>query len=449
MDRLSHLLQQQLVAMPTVRRYHVAFSGGADSAALLGALAALRERDALPGGAELQAIHVDHRLHPDAPAWADHCRQVAERLGVTLRVVVVDAVAAPGESPEAAARRARYRALSEGLGPDEAVLTAHHRDDQAETLLLQLLRGSGPRGLAAMAPVAPLGDGWLLRPLLGVERSALQGWLQAHHTAWLDDPSNADPRFDRNYLRHHVLPALQQRWPAATKTLERAAAHQAEAAELLDDLAAGDLAQAGVEAGAPLPQTVVLALPPARQRNLLRFWLRSCGLRPPGQARLQTLLTQIACSGDTAAPALHWPGGEVRCYRGRLYAGPPLPQPPAPGLSLPWDGVSPLPLPDGRRLIAEPTATGGLDPRHLRGGALTLRFRGGGEQLCPAGHRHRRPLKKLLAEAGVPPWQRPFVPLLYVGDALAAVAGHWVAAPFAARGEGIAIRAAKSRPDGI
>ncbi len=178
------------------------------------------------------ALYVDHGLQAAATAWGEHCAHVCRALNVPFRVLRIDARPAPGESPEAAARRARYAALAAELSPDSALLTAHHRDDQAETLLLQLLRGAGPHGLAAMPAVSRLGQGWLLRPLLNVDRAELLAYARAHDLQWIEDASNQDTGFDRNYLRHRVLPLLRERWPAMNRTLARSARRCAETASL-------------------------------------------------------------------------------------------------------------------------------------------------------------------------------------------------------------------------
>src|SRR5580704_2983267 len=227
----------------------VAFSGGADSTALLAALVPLREPRL-----RVRAVHVDHQLHPDSKLWSAHCRRVARDLGVPLRVRRVDAVARGGASPEAAARAARYAALATGLAAGEALLTAHHADDQLETVLLQLLRGAGVTGLAAMPALAPFAAGQLARPLLGIQGRALRAFVQRAGLPWLEDPSNQSEDFDRNYLRARVLPALVARWPAAAATVARGARHAAEAQWLLDELACADCGPA--EAGSALSAAV-------------------------------------------------------------------------------------------------------------------------------------------------------------------------------------------------
>ena len=224
----DHLLQQ-LHRHGIPPSYQVAFSGGLDSLVLLHALCALRGRLA----AGVAAVHVHHGLHSDADEWDAHCQQVCDELGVAYTLLRVDGRPATGESPEAAARDARYRALAEWLPAGHCLLTAQHQDDQAETLLLQLLRGSGVSGLAAMPVMTGLGAGHHLRPLLEMTRPALHHYATAHALRWIEDPSNQSSAYDRKYLRHQVLPRLRERWPAVSSSLSRSAAHCAEASALL------------------------------------------------------------------------------------------------------------------------------------------------------------------------------------------------------------------------
>ncbi|HSP01681.1 MAG TPA: tRNA lysidine(34) synthetase TilS, partial [Thioalkalivibrio sp.] len=257
-----------LQTLPPASRLVVAFSGGLDSHVLLHALAALCGE----GFYELHAIHIHHGLNSQADAWADHCARVCRDLDVGLEVIAVNARAARGESPEAAARAARYQALASCMKEGDGLLTAHHRRDQAETLLLQLLRGAGSAGLAAMPRWQPLGSGWHGRPLLDVSREAIEDYARERDLHWIEDNSNLDARFDRNLLRQQVMPLLRARWQGVDETLARAAAHQAEGLGLLGDLARQDLEQIRGELPGTLSVSELTGLRPARIRNVLRFW---------------------------------------------------------------------------------------------------------------------------------------------------------------------------------
>lgn len=425
-------LLQALAVAPAARAYSVAFSGGLDSYVLLHAMSALR--GAL-NGAELRAVHIHHGLHADADDWVRLCQQRCAALSVPLRVLRVDADALPGQSPEAAAREARYRALASLMSAGDVLLTAHHRDDQAETLLLQLLRGCGPRGLAAMPVVAPFAAGTHIRPLLDVPRNDLLEYAQAGGLQWVEDSSNADVRFDRNFVRAEILPRLRSRWPAVADTLSRSARHCAEAAELLESLAVQDLRTLGGTAPACLPVGALCAWPPPRRRNVLRHWLQVLRLPLPSSAQLERIMLDVLTAQADANPCVHWPGAEVRRYRGHVYAMRPLP-PVAKCAVIHWDVREPL---CGSELM------GCLRMRSVRGrgvtadlcaaGRVTVRFRQGGEACRPSGRHETHTLKKLLQEHGVPPWQRERLPLIYLDDQLAAVADLWVCEPFAAEGD--------------
>lgn len=419
-------LLRRLQALPDTARYAVAYSGGLDSHVLLHALHALGP--AL--GAELRALHIDHGLHSRSGDWARHCEAIGRLLGLSVQRIDVAAAPAPGESPEAAAREARYAALRQQLREGEILLTAHHLDDQAETLLLQLLRGAGPAGLAAMPNCQPFGAGHLARPLLGFTREALREYADAQALVWIEDPSNAEREYDRNFLRHAVLPHLAARWPAFAATLGRAAGHQADAAELLEEMGALDLRHAATGERA-LAISALRTLSTARQRNLLRHWIRGQRLRVPDTRQLEAIRLEVAGARPDAQPRVVWPGGEVRRYRDALYA---LADAPPEGLSgvYTWaDPARPLDIPALGRLQLAPAAAG-LCAEALAGAPLTVRFRQGGERCRVPGRGGSRSLKGLLQEWGVPPWRRGRIPLLYIGDELAAVVGHCLCEPFVA-----------------
>lgn len=406
----------------------VALSGGRDSVALLDVLCLV----APARGHRLSALHVHHGLSPCADEWQRHCVALCAGRGVPLAVRAVAVPRAPQTSLEAEARRLRYAALA-----DAAVATgvrfvalAHHRDDQAETLLLQLLRGAGPHGLAGM-PAAHAGARGVtfVRPLLGVARAAIDEHVRAAQLAWIDDESNARHRHRRNAVRHVVMPALAQVFPQPSLTLARAARHQADAARLADDLAELDAAEAlDANAGhaATLGQAALAALPPHRARNLLRWFLRRRGLPAPSTARLAEMLRQLAGARTDAGVTLAHAGVEVGVHRGRIAVHPPAP----PAFDVLWCGEDELALPHGRVTFRR-AAGEGIAQARLTARALRVRPRIGGERLELAG-RPRRALSAILQEAGLPPWERRALPLVHCGEALAAVPGIGVDAAFAA-----------------
>lgn len=406
----------------------VAFSGGIDSTVLLAALAELKA-GGHPG--QLRAVHINHQLHPDASLWERRSLERAAVLGVPAKAERVDVTGAAASGVESAARTARYAALRRILLPGEILLTAHHADDQLETLLLALMRGSGIRGLAGMPRSVEWGGGWHQRPLLDFTRSDLAAWGQALGLAWSEDPSNTQDRYSRSYLRQAVTPLLAQRWPAAAHVATRAAGHLAEASSLLDELALLDLKAARL--ADCLKVDSLAGLGTARRRNLLRYWLRDRGLSLPSTAKLRALEHDVLAARPDARVCVTWEGAEVRRHRNLLYAFEPLP-PVVAQTGLAWDWRQPLVLPAAAGELRMVTASrGGLAPSRLPG-VLHMATRTGGERLTltPASASPARPLKKLLQEARVLPWWRDRLPLLMSDDQLVAVADLWIAQAFAA-----------------
>ncbi|MBN1379425.1 MAG: tRNA lysidine(34) synthetase TilS, partial [Gammaproteobacteria bacterium] len=279
MNELHDRLTSFLTRLPPVSGYCLAFSGGLDSSVLLDVLCQSAAKN------RLRAVHINHSLQIEAGDWARHCQQRCQKYSVPMQVITVDARAAAGESPEAAARQARYRALQENLQADECLLTAQHQNDQAETVLLQLLRGAGPAGLAAMPELTRFAHGWLARPWLECSRDDIRQYAEQHSLPWVEDGSNAALDYDRNYLRARVMPVLLERWPGAGKTLARSANLQAQMSEILDQLGAEDVqhAQCPQNPGTLLVDRLA-GLTTVRLRNALRTWLYQHGLTTPSAA---------------------------------------------------------------------------------------------------------------------------------------------------------------------
>ena len=420
-ERLAEHLAETLSALRPFADCWVAYSGGLDSTVLLHAAAVVRE--SMPGA--LRAVHVDHGLHPDASLWSAHCRRSCDALGVPLTLRCLHLAPPSGTSLEAMAREARYRAFEALLGPGDLLLTAHNQDDQAETLLLALLRRSGVHGLAGMPRAAGFGPGRLVRPFLEVPRVALAEYARARRLSWVDDPSNDVVRMDRNYLRHRVIPILRTRWPAVSETLARSAGHCAEAAQLADGLAADLLANcAGAHPGT-LDIPTLSELDRVRRKAVLRLWLRRRGFSLPDTRHLARILDEVLPAGSDADPMVAWSGCEVRRYRRDLFALTPLPGIPI-GLRMRWapEGIGAvLDLPHGLGRLRWPDSAGAPECARSTVGALTVRFGSTGQFCRPGAAAHRRPLKKLFQEAGVPRWLRPYVPLVFAGETLIAVAG--------------------------
>lgn len=423
----------RLLALLHDRHVLVGFSGGLDSTVLLHACAAARDRLA-----SLRAIHIDHGLHPDAGAWAAHCRARCAELEIDLLTVPVQ-VLPDGRGIEAAARQARMAAFAANLDEGEVLALAQHRDDQVETVLLRLLRGSGADGMAAMRIERRFGRGLLVRPLLDVPRAALVAYAAQAGLHWIEDPSNLDTRFDRNHLRHAILPALRARWPQADAALATSARLAAEDAALLAEEATRQLEMLR------LPGCSALSLPGLRhlsagwRARVIRQWLADAGLPTP-PARLHARIdTQLLPARLDAVAELRWPGAVLRCWRGGLYVE-------ASSASIAnstihrqqdWDGAQQLRLPDGSTLGFEPEPARDRPTRAavpaqaavLRAalardfGSFVVGARRGGERMRLPGRSHRHQLKHLLQSAALPPWRRDALPLLFAADGELLAAG--------------------------
>jgi tRNA(Ile)-lysidine synthase len=412
----------------TAVRVAVALSGGRDSIVLLDALATLAADLHLA----LTAIHVHHGLSPNADAWAAFCDKACASRGVPLAVRRVDVKRAGGESPEAAARAVRYAVFA--AADAHIVALGHHADDQAETVLLQLLRGAGPQGLAAMPLLRRSAFGpSLLRPFLPLPRATILAYAGARGLEFVDDESNADIGIKRNFLREEIVPRLATAFAGYPTTLVRAAAHQAESAQLLDALAILDAEGAldrNREAGPALDRKALAASAardPNRARNLLRWFVRQYGLPAPSAARLAEMLDQLVHAAPDARIRLAHAKMELGIHRGRILVhAPPL----APYV-VRWQGEAELELPHGTLEFA-PQAGAGIAQSAMASATVTIRPRSGGERLRLWRGGPSRSLKNLLHDAGMPPWQRDSLPLVFCGDALAAVPGIGVDAAFQA-----------------
>lgn len=414
----THQLFEQITHfLAPNRRYLVAFSGGLDSSVLLHLLVTLREQqpDIL-----LRAVHVHHGLSRFADSWVTHCQQQCASWQIPLLVRYVQLETRLG-GLEAAARTARYAVFSEVLHTDETLLTAHHLDDQCETFLLALKRGSGPAGLAGMAAQTLWENHPLCRPLLGVSRQQLTDYAQQHQLSWIDDDSNQDTRFDRNFLRLNVLPLLNQRWPHFAQATARSASLCAEQEQLLDELLAEQLAQL-VDQSNSLFINELQALSPARRHALLRRWIALFDAAMPSRDALHRLWHEVALSKEDAEPQLLLADHQIRRFQQRLYLLPRMSD--LRNQQLPWSCHVPLTLPDGLGILlageGEHVVRAPLEHEKV-----TVRFTAQG-RVRIIGRTGSRPIKKVWQELGVPPWQRERTPLLYYNEQLIAAIGLFI-----------------------
>lgn len=362
---------------------------------------------------DVVAVHVDHALHPDSQAWAERTQAACVAIGLPCAVTRVEVCANAGESLEEAARRARYDALRESMREGDILATAHHRDDQAETVLLRLMRGAGVSGLAAIRPVRAFGPGRLVRPLLELSRADVRTWARAHIDEWVEDPDNENPARERNYLRHRIMPLLTARWPAAGEMIARSADWCRAADEALEQLRT-PLLEATTDGRRGLDIASLDALERDAARWVLRRAILNAGLPPPPETAVVRVLEEMMPARADAAPKVSWRGGEIRRYRRALYCMAPLPAPPAAEALIPWSTGEPLQLPQG---LGQLSLEGPHQPL-----TLAIGWPVGGETIRLPNRPTRR-LKKLFQERGVPPWVRRRTPLIYRDDLLWSVGG--------------------------
>lgn len=437
-------IEQTLAARPGSafpERLVIGFSGGLDSTVLLHLARHWQQQHPAVG---LLALHVNHQLQSHADTWQQQCETLCRQWQIPFQADIVQ-VDRSNASLEQSARDARYSAFQRHTRPGDLLLLAHHRDDQVETLLQRLLRGSGPLGLGGMGAVSRQSGLTVARPLLEFDRAELEQYARQQNLSWIEDPSNTDSQFERNFLRHDALPLLRSRWPQLNQTLSRSARLSRESAALLDELAQLDLGEPVADRGLPVSQLQRLSEP--RARNLIRYWLRQQGASLPSEVQLQRVLDEMIPAPADAQPEILWGGQALRRYRQVLYCVPvlpPAPQQPLPvsldtlvaltAIATPTPHVTQAPTTHeltipGRltRLSGQGTA---FSRAALQAGSLTLRFRQGGEQVKPAG-RHTRSLKQWLQDHAVPPWWRDHWPILCIDEEIAGLPGLFVCAGFA------------------
>lgn len=399
--------------------YLVAYSGGLDSRCLLeqlvrGDLAWLADKPE-----NIVAIHVHHGLSENADAWQAHCREVCESLGLRFIAESVSLQNTPGQSLEAEARRLRYQAFAKHMQSNDVLVTAHHSDDQAETFLLQTLRGAGVRGLAAMPVLKSFASGQHWRPLLHTSRQELLAYAQQNKLDWIEDESNHDMRFSRNYLRHQVMPALKAHWPAMADSVNQAAAHCAEAEDLLNELAVLDLQTCQLTSDS-LSIEALSSLIQSRQKNLIRYWLRQQGTKVPSPKILTRVFDELIDARQDADPIIDLGETQLRRFQNTLYYY-------QPGVTITptgnWDPLQPWGLTPTLQLEFVESKTG--LPGDVLNHELTIKTREEGMQVKLYGQSQHKILKKLFQEWKVPTWQRAQLPLIFAREFLVAAPPYY------------------------
>ena len=410
------------------RRYVVALSGGVDSMVLLHSM------KQLPLSQPIIALHINHQLSPNANIWQQHCQQVCDALRIPFFSRTVNVVL-NGSGLEDAARTARYSEFHEFLEAGDCLLSAHHQNDQAETFLLRMVRGSGPRGLSGMPLTRQLGEGYIFRPLLNFSRVSIEDYARQHDLCWVEDESNHDESLDRNFIRKQIVIPLRQRWPAILDNMIRSAKLSRESEELSRDLAAIDLFACYAREerwGYSIALPYLKGCSRVRQKNAVRFWIEEKELPLPGQARLEKVVDTVIHASEDSNPVVAWAGIECRRFADRLYLiNSQADFAPEPGYEIAAGDFMNIPGVGEISLSSDV----GMGLRIQRDDHLMVRFRQGGERCKPMGRQHSQTLKKLMQEYEVPSWVRDRTPLLYINNELAAVGDFWINEGFAVSSE--------------
>ncbi len=424
MPQLTAYLQK----LKSAQHIYIAYSGGIDSHVLLHLCATYPELKA-----KITAVYVHHGLQPKAESWAIHCQQQAAQVEVKFQLLRVNAFPKNGQSPEEAARDARYQALEKLIHENDVLLVAQHQEDQLETVLLQLFRGAGVQGLAAMPREIGFSQGKMLRPFLDVSKQSIQEYAQTHHLTWVEDPTNQCDDFDRNFLRNQIVPLLKTRWTNVAKTVSRSANHCANAQQLLNELAENLFAQ--VMTGSPLNDwqsctstlsiSKLLQLDSNQQQLVIRQWFKQQNLQMPSTDFIDNIFKTVIAAKPSAEPQLKKSGIVIRRYQDKLYCSKDLP-----GFKnlegLVWvQSENQILLPDNSILQRYP-AHSGIPVSLWQAANVTIKFRQGGEKISLAGRKGQHTLKNLFQENAIPPWERDLIPLLYFDNILIAVADLWL-----------------------
>ncbi|MCX7068809.1 MAG: tRNA lysidine(34) synthetase TilS [Methylococcales bacterium] len=402
---------------------YIGYSGGVDSHVLLHLCASV---PSLSG--KITAVHVHHGLQTEADSWVDHCKKTAGILEVDFTVLHIDAEANTGESPEEAARNARYSALKPLLNVDDILLVAQHREDQLETVLLQLFRGAGLRGLSGIPESSFFGLGLMLRPLLNTTKLEINDYAQSHNLQWIEDPSNQKNDYDRNFLRNVIIPLIKQRWESCDKTVARSAKHCAEAQVIVSAVADELFYPVFSRLNKTLCVTQLQSHKSPRQQLIIRHWFQNLGLRMPAQAFVERIQTEVIGAREDSDPILAGQGFVIRRYRDRLYCLKQAEQEPLKDMV--WLTNEPSVTFATHRLLSYVISSTGILLDKWQKAKVTVKFRSGGEKIRLPHRKEHHTLKNLFQEAGIPPWEREMIPLIYLDNKLAAVGDLWISADF-------------------
>ena len=403
---------------PQAKKIWIACSGGMDSSVLLHLIFSNKDKI----GKTLEVVYVNHGLQEDSVKWGEFCRSQCKGYDLSFTQLNINESVPKGDSIEAWAREKRYALIAQVMGKDDLLFTAHHQDDQVETFFLQALRGAGPRGLSSMPLFKRIANGIHVRPLLNYCRNELLSYANENELSWQEDLSNADTKFDRNYLRNKIMPAFEGRWPAYRETISRLVNHQQDCKSLMNEIGLADLEQASHEN--TLNLEMVKSLSVARQKNIIFTWLQVLQLESPGSKHINQIISDLINSTSDNAPCVNWKNVEVRKYRALLYASNSIDKN-IESINYDWDLQTPLKI-MGEVLVAKPETGIGLSKVKINNAKISVQHRQGGEKIQPSNTAHSKTVKQLFQERGVLPWLRDRFPLVYVDDNLAAIPGIYV-----------------------
>ncbi|MEE9339204.1 MAG: tRNA lysidine(34) synthetase TilS [Methylococcaceae bacterium] len=420
------LTQQTVISILPAEtgKVFIAYSGGVDSHVLLHLVCSVEQLKL-----KTTAVYINHGLQQEAEQWALHCEEVSLDLGVKFQCINVNAQKAIGKSLEEIAREARYTAFKSLLDKQDILLLAQHREDQMETVLLQLFRGAGVKGLSGMPLSAVFGAGKMLRPFLDVSKNEIICYAEENKLQWIEDPSNKSDIFDRNFLRNQIIPQLKNRWPALDKTIARSARHCAKSEYISQELATQLLNGVFNESDQTLDITKLLDLDTDQQRLVIRQWFQVMKLRMLSEKRLDIILNEIVLSKAAANPELQGQGYRIRRYRNKLYCLDQVASYQAIVNKIWPTGTRHIQLDHSFSLIRVDSFKG--IPKALwNQSEVRIKFREGSEKIKLPGRKGHHSLKNLFQEKAIPPWERSQIPLVYLNDRLAAISDLWISADF-------------------
>jgi tRNA(Ile)-lysidine synthase len=401
-------------------KFWLAYSGGLDSSVLLHLFYLIKGNIKK----DIEVLYINHGLQEEAVDWGKFCKEQCQQYDFPFRELTINESCPKGVSIEAWAREKRYFLIEEQMNENDVLFTAHHQDDQVETFFLQALRGSGTRGLASMPIVKNDKNYFHARPLLNYSREKIKNYAEETKLVWLDDKSNFDVRYDRNYLRHKVMPVIEERWPAYRETIYRLINHQKESKVLLDELGQEDIKRAQYENSTSLDLEVVNKLSVERQKNLIFIWLNNLNLKSPSSRNMEQIISDVIYSSVDKSPCVSWENVEIRRYKNLLYASK-IKEDHDINIEYTWNPENTLKLLD-ETLIAKSTIGKGISKLKTKNAEFVVKYRQGGEKFNPENLSHSKTVKQLFQEQGVLPWFRDRIPLIYINDDLAVIPGFCI-----------------------